>query len=151
MPSSSYSVTIKSNRIASVQNLLLGGSRSVVDKAAGDIRDRAATSAPVDTGALRSSMYVSNGTTSDYSMAAGTARALNRDASILNEVRPEFVLSLFSGGLGYTDVVGSAVEYAVFNEFGTRYMSPSPFMIPAVEGNREPFIAAMVVMLKGLK
>jgi hypothetical protein len=49
------------------------------------------------------------------------------------------------------NVVGAAVDYAIHNEFGTRFMSASPFIIPAVEGNREPFISAMAIMLRGLK
>ena len=33
---------------------------------------------------------------------------------------------------GDTGYVGSPVEYAIYQEFGTRYMAPQPFLRPAI-------------------
>lgn len=116
--------------------------RQYVDNAASDIASLAISFAPVDTGALVDSIYITNGETSDYEECAGNAESANPDAIIVEEVLPEFVLSLY-GSLGdgaYMSVVGVAVNYGIFNEVGTRYMAPRPFMIPATEIVRDSFV-----------
>jgi HK97 gp10 family phage protein len=117
---------------------------SAVDDIARDIQERASQIAPRDTGALSASIYVNNGTDSDYVTHAGTAASLNPDAVIVDEVNPDFVLSLFGGGdNAYTSVVGVAVNYGIFQEFGTRFMPPQPYLIPSVEPARDAFIERM--------
>lgn len=37
----------------------------------------------------------------------------------------------------------NGVEYAIYNEYGTRHMAPHPMAIPAAEEAREPFERAM--------
>lgn len=39
--------------------------------------------------------------------------------------------------------VSTNVEYAPYQEYGTRFMAPQPFMLPAAERVRPAFIAAM--------
>lgn len=39
--------------------------------------------------------------------------------------------------------VEAAAEYAIFVEFGTRRMGARPFLIPALEAVRGPFLAAV--------
>ena len=44
---------------------------------------------------------------------------------------------------GLTGLIGPSAEYGIFLEFGTTKMAARPFMTPAAEKEREPFIAAM--------
>jgi hypothetical protein len=41
-------------------------------------------------------------------------------------------------------------EKAPYLEFGTIYMEPRPWLEPAAEAEREPFVAAMTAALRGL-
>lgn len=129
-------VRVASYRIPEVIQKLGINMRAAVDESADNLRSTAVQMAPRDTGALKESLYINNGDQSDYSQRAGSASSLNDDAIIVPEVRPEFVLSL--GGnppdSAYVSVIGSAVNYAIFQELGTRFMSPQPYMIPATEG-----------------
>jgi HK97 gp10 family phage protein len=120
-------------------------SKQNVEDAAHAIQQLAAQLAPVQTGALRSSVYVSSPAGSDYAEHSGEAESRNPLAFILDEIKPEFVLSLFgsSSDSTYTAVVGVAVNYGLFIEFGTRYMGAKPFMTPSAEVVRTQFIAAM--------
>lgn len=36
-------------------------------------------------------------------------------------------------------IIFNPVEYAIYHELGTRYMSPLPMLVPAVEKYRKPF------------
>lgn len=75
------------------------------------ITGEASTLAPVDQGTLRQSiMYKTDTAKSD----AGSSPDIS--------VQPKKLE-------GY---VGSAIEYAVYQEYGTRYMRPQPFLRPAV-------------------
>lgn len=57
----------------------------------------------------------------------------NLRASIASEVRTD-VESAVQG------IVGSNVEYAPFQEFGTSKMGASPFLQPAIEANRKQIL-----------
>lgn len=139
MPAQRFTVTLRSYRIPEVVAKLGVNMRSAIDESAANLRETAVQMAPRDTGALRESIYINNGDQSDYSQRAGSARSLNDAAVIVPEVRPEFVLSL--GGnppdSAYVSVIGSAVNYAIFQELGTRFMRAQPFMIPATEGEAQ--------------
>lgn len=119
-------------------------SHRAVDESAKAIRDLASQLAPRDTGSLSVSLYVGTPDGSDYGQASAAAQALNPEAKIIPEVRPEFVMSLESGNDGlYVDVVGFAVEHGLFQEFGTRYQSAQPFLFPAIENERTAFVDRM--------
>lgn len=51
----------------------------------------------------------------------------------------------FNGGL--TVEVGTNVEYAIFNEYGTRYWGGKPFLTPAYEKNAEKIISELQKIL----
>lgn len=139
-----FTVRVNDDRLVSLIRAMPNRTRASVDTTLGNIRDRARQQAPRDTGSLIASLYVSNGEDSDYAQCAGTARGLNPQAVIEPEVRPEFVLSLFGSGVGgFAGVVGSAVAHAPFNEYGTVHMGARPFLIPAVEAERDDFEASM--------
>ena len=74
--------------------------------------------APVDTGALRDSIAVTD----------------DRDARVYGKVNGADV-SVFVGPVGSTEE--GDVFYARFVEFGTRYMQAQPFMRPAIQSKRE--------------
>ncbi len=139
-----FAVRADTDRLTRLIRLIPERTRTAVDDVAHAIRDDARSRAPRDTGSLIASLYVGNGEESDYAQCAAAARSLNHDAVIEQEVRPEFVLSLFgSGNSGFGAVIGSAVQHAIFQEFGTVHMGPQSFLNPAVEAHREEFINAM--------
>ena len=68
--------------------------------------------APVDTGALRSSIYVS-------------LKSSNTPPTSSEESLPTPKDNL-------TAYIGPSVEYAIYQELGTRSMDPQPFLVPAL-------------------
>jgi HK97 gp10 family phage protein len=139
------SVTVRTNIIPLVALIaaLPGRSNQVVDDTAMEIRDLASQLAPRATGSLAASIYVSGPNSSDYGNRVAAASSLNPRAIIVPEVTPSQVLSLTGGSAGYTDVVGVGVEHGIFNELGTRYMAPQPFLFPAVQPAIGQFTLAM--------
>lgn len=137
-------VTMRKDRLEQLTDKLPVRARTVVDNTSSDIRNSASQLARRETGSLAASVYISNGEESDYSQRAGEARSRNPEATIVPEVRPEFVMSLFGGSKNaYVSVVGTAVAHGLFNELGTRFMSSAAFMIPSVEGASSGFVAEM--------
>ena len=49
---------------------------------------------------------------------------------------------------GFSAEIGPTTEYAPHIEFGTSKMAARPFMIPALESERKPFLAAIEARLK---
>lgn len=118
--------------------------RQAVDDTAHDIQTTASQRAPRDTGSLAASIYVNNGEESDYVERTADAQARNKEVVILEEVDPEFAISL-SGGTdaSYVSVVGVAAGHGIFQEFGTRFQPPQPFMFGAIEVARDEFTTRM--------
>src|SRR5215510_693058 len=145
MPARGISVTIRSNRIQEVIRNLGNGVERVVEQTASDIQRRASVIAPVDTSALRNSIYVSNlNGNSDYSQHAAQASALNPLAQITPEVRPGQVIWLSgNGNITHAAVVGPCVHYGVYQELGTRFMGAQPYMIPSILAAQNTFIPDM--------
>lgn len=50
-----------------------------------------------------------------------------------------------------TSIVGTPVEYAIHQEYGTVHQSGQPFMRPAVERVRPRYIEAFAKFLRGLR
>lgn len=137
-------LTVRSNTISKIRSQIIEQMKGAVDDTAALIEERAKQIAPVDTGALQSSIYHNNGVDSDYDTNIARARSQNKDAVILDEIDPEFVIPLSgSNEDSYTQVVGCAVEYGIFNEYGTRHMRPHPFMLPSALGAEDDFTTAM--------
>jgi hypothetical protein len=131
---------------------------SIATRATDQVRDNAAylqgyasQIAPKDTGAFSQSIYVSGpGDESDYAQRASAARGLNPQAHIIGEIHPasfDTGVQRFRGANGQFSapeaVVGSAVEYSIFLEDGTRYMAPRPTFRPAIEATHDRFVAGM--------
>lgn len=141
----SVTVTLRSNRIPALLAQIQDKSKAAVETTAVNIRDMASQIAPRDTGSLAESLYVSSPAGSDYSQRAAVAVSRNPQATILSEVQPQFVLSLFgpTGPNAYIAVVGAAAGHGYFQEFGTRYMGAQPFLYPAVLGSQNQFVSDM--------
>lgn len=139
-------VTIRSNRIAAVISRANTQARAAVDASALNIQERAAQVAPVDTGSLRESIYVTNGETSDYNTRVAAAESVNDDVVILDEVDPEFVISPSSSSGSdqeYFAVIGVAASHGAHQEYGTRFTRAQPYMTPSALGEEGNFIEAM--------
>ena len=133
-PAFSVIATVVSNRVGQVTAALQKEVAAAVNETAVELRDWAVTIAPKDTGSLRDSIYVNNGEESDYNLCVARAENDNPDVVILEEIDPEFVISLSGGGKSndILVVVGVAASHGAPQEFGTRNMRPQPFMRPAI-------------------
>lgn len=105
-----------------------GNVAKAVAKVGFAIEARAKVNAPVDTGALRASIYTSlkNGETS----AIARAQALNPDAQTVPLPTPQD---------SHTAYVGPSVEYGASVELGTARRAPTPFLLPAVRATEKEF------------
>lgn len=139
-----FKTVLNTTRLVGLYGRLGPKAKQAVEDTTASMRERAAQLAPKDTGSLAASLYVATPDGSEYSQRSSAARALNPRAIIVSETTPDQVLSLGGGGgKGFIGVVGIAVEHGVFNELGTRYMAPRPFMLPAAEPERDGFITLM--------
>ncbi len=138
---------MRKNLIPLLPGIMNARMKRNVDQTAENIRTRAYQMAPRATGSLAESLYVSKGDddVSDYSQHAARAQSVNPKAVIVPEVRPSLVISLSGAGgaASYIAVIGAAVSHGIFQELGTRYMAPQPFMFPAVEPERSEFVSIM--------
>ncbi len=101
----------------------------IVRKAAFDIEAKAKAKAPVDTGFLKSSIYVETAHGSTYGKAGGEG-----NGEMLPEVEPP---------KKYQAIVAVGASYGVFIEFGTSRMPAQPYLTPAAEEVRPEFEAAL--------
>lgn len=133
-------VSITFNRFPEIAAALPEKTDIVVRKTAFDVEGQAKMRAAVDTGALKSSIYVTLGNgESTYGQAVADALSANPNAGIVPE---------FPKPPEHEAVIGPSVDYGVHVEYGTSRMSGQPFMIPAAEVLRPAFIAAMKQMLQ---
>lgn len=115
----SVNVRLVYNRTKVLQGAMRENAERTVRKTALDILNDAMHLAPVDTGNLKNSL-APGGPGNIFEMGIGSR-----------------------GGANIAATIGTAVPYAVYQEYGTRFMPAHPFLTPAVERNREVFIAAM--------
>lgn len=112
----------------------------LVRKAAFDIQAWAAGAAPVDTGFLKSSIYVVTSDSSTYGMGVTDG---GPNAELLDEVdRPESPTEA---------IVAVGANYGLYQEFGTVNMSAQPYLTPAVEAVRPQFEASLEMLEMFLK
>jgi len=117
----SVSVTIDAKKLMALPGAIAKAREQALEDTAGKIDRDAKRSAPVDTGRLRSSLHVERpGETSyAYSWNGGS-----------DEGKIEVTV-----GVGER-AVGSNVEYAAAQEFGTMRNRARPYLIPAYHKNR---------------
>lgn len=87
------------------------------------IERKAKQLAPVDTGALRASIYTRIGRESFDSVAMSKAKAENPGVELVELPEPE------NDSVAY---IGPSVNYAIYVELGTRFMGAQAFLGPAV-------------------
>lgn len=143
-------VSLRLGTMNALPRLMRERSRRAVDETAQEIQTNARQIAPRRTGSLSESIYVTNGETSDYATRTAAARGVNKQVTILDEIRPDLVISLGGGDPEYSAVVGVAAEHGLPVEFGTRFQDPQPYMTPAVEPQRDAFVDRMKQQLTGI-
>ncbi len=141
----SISVTLNMAKMTQLMGQLAPNAAAAVDGTAHGIQQLASELAPRRTGALSQSIYVSTPPTSDYGQHASAAQSLNPDAVIVSEVTASTAQYITGPppDTAYIDIVGVAVEYGIYNELGTKYMAPHPFLYPSVEPAKDAFISSM--------
>lgn len=113
-----------------------------VRKTAFDLQASAAQAAPVDTGFLRNSIYVTTSTDSTYGQGGSAGKG---DSYLLPPVE--------TPDKPTTAYVGVGANYGVFLEEGTRFQPAQPYFYPAVEQAKADFeavMAAITAKIEGL-
>lgn len=115
------------NHLPEMIDALHQAAGQVVKKTCFDIEARAKTAAPVDTGALKNSVYTVTSDSSDYS--AGGLPQVPAPAD------------------DQTGYVAVGMSYGIYQEYGTSHMPAQPYLTPAAEGVRPAFEQAMVALI----
>ena len=103
-----------------------------IRKTAFDIQGHAASTAPIDTGFLRNSIYV---VTHDESTYGQGAEPTKPGSYLLPEID--------KAENDTTAWIAVGANYGIYLEMGTRFMPPKPYLAPAVEAVRPKFEDAM--------
>ena len=111
-----------------------------VRETAFNVESKAKQATPLATGALRNSGYTKTSKSNAFNQSKQKALAHNKGVMFTDE--PEEKM-----GLGKA-IVGFSVEYALFNEIGTSRMAARPFLVPAVESERDAFEKRMKEVTK---
>lgn len=150
-----WKVTLKVDRLLRLQTSIQTRATDQVRDKANFCREYAYALSPVRTGALKESWYVSGpNDESDYAVRASDAQSLNPEAIITIELKAAFVdpnlgqlRSPETGQFSLPEaIVASCVNYSLYLEYGTRYMSAQPILFPASEATREQFIEGMLTV-----
>lgn len=122
MAKNNVSVTLDTKRLDAILRNLAGNVEDAVAKAGFAIEGRAKIKAPVDTGALRASIYTAMQRNSGE-QAMGKAKALNPDATTVALPTPTD---------RHTAHVGPSVEYGAAIELGSVRRGATPYLLPAL-------------------
>jgi HK97 gp10 family phage protein len=107
-----------------------GNVAEAVAKTAFAVEARAKIKAPVDTGALRASIYTSLKAGGRFDQARSSAAALRPNTGISELPKPQD---------DHTAYVGPSVEYAIEVHNGTTRMPGRPFLLQAVRETERDF------------
>ena len=108
----------------------LGMSRDAIIRTIGfDIESAAKQLAPVDTSAMRDSIYTETPDGNTFDVASSNALSKNPKVTTIQHPKPE---------KGFVNV-GPSVNYAEFVEFGTSKQSAQPYLVPAAESVSQKF------------
>lgn len=120
--------------------------REAVRSAAFDVEYLAKAAAPIETGAMASSIHTAFSWQEggDYGTAVSAARSRRPGVGVHPETKP-----IAQGG-GAAAIIGAAVEYAGFVEYGTSRMAAQPFLRPALARVKPGFKAKVAALLEGL-
>lgn len=123
-------VTLNTNVLDAIRKHLNANVADAIAKTAFSIEARAKIKAPVDTGALRASIYTSLKDGGMGNKAMGAARALRPDA--LTQALPV-------PRDNHTAYVGPSVEYGPSVELGSVRRAGTPYLQPAVRETEQEF------------
>ncbi len=131
-------VELDTSRIELIIATVPQKAHTLLDKAAFRVQARAQAEARVDTGAMKSSAYTHGTSGGKGETYADAASGLNTDqvAPAVQATNP------------FERVIAFAVNYALFHEFGTRFMSAKPMLIPAIEEARSNLVRKWSDLLK---
>lgn len=126
-------VTVETGRLLELGRKIQKKAHALLDKTAFDIEATAKSLAAVDTGAMRSSVYVSGASGgSNYEQrraeAAGKAAGGGKQVEFNPEIRARNP---------YERVIAPSVAYGIFPE-----LQGQPYIAPAVETHRANFVKA---------
>lgn len=130
--SDEVTIEVISDAFPEIAAALPGIVGQLVRKAAFDIQAWAAAAAPVDTGFLKSSIYVVTKDSSTYGQGVTNPP---EGAEMLDEVS--------APGSPTEAIVAVGASYGVYVEFGTVFMNAQPYLTPAAEAVRPMFIASL--------
>lgn len=127
-------VEVDTSRLDRILRNLEGNIEEALSAVGFSVEGKAKNNAPVDTGALRNSIYTRAYSRDGESMARAMVRAANPQAEITPLPAPE------SRNVVH---VGPSVNYALYVEFGTNRMGARPFLSQAVRDVTDEMAAAM--------
>jgi HK97 gp10 family phage protein len=108
----------------------LGKNRDAIIRIIGfDIESASKQLAPVDTSALRNSVYVETSEGNTFDVAESSAKGANQNVTTIQHPKPDE---------GFVNV-GPSVNYAEFVEFGTSRQAAQPYLVPAAESVSQKF------------
>lgn len=113
----------------------------ICEKAAFDIQRKAQIKTPLLTGALRNSAYTKTKKSNGFSSAVKAALGIRPEAGIVPD--PDL-----DDSQHIVAIVGFSVEYAIYQELGTKYMAARPFLVPAFDEVRKSFMQQLRSLLE---
>jgi hypothetical protein len=118
------SVTLDTTKLDQIAAQLQIKTERVLMRFALQVEVEAKQLAPIDTSALRNSIYTVGQGADGYKEASSAAEAAN--PAVQTEALPTPVLPTIAH-------VGPCVDYAAYLEFGTARMAAHPYLMPALE------------------
>ncbi len=118
-------VEVDTRKLNKLIRKIPGNVADAVASVAFAIEREAKINAPVDTGALRNSIYARIGRSGggNFSEVAAQVSSADSDAVVWELPQPENEMTAY---------VGPSVEYAVYVELGTSQRAAQPYLTPAV-------------------
>lgn len=120
------------NKFGKMADALFPILSAAVRKTAFDLQADAAANAPVDTGFLKNSIYVTTSTDSTYGSGGTSGKG---DSSLLPPVDAPSKSTVAYVAVG--------ANYGIYLEMGTRFMPAQPYFYPAAETAKEQLAAVV--------
>ena len=123
------SIVIDTREVDRVAAALKTNRDGVIRIMAFDVESEAKQLAPVDTSALRNSIYVETSSQSGFSQSDSAVKAANPKVTTIQHPKPDE---------GFANV-GPSVNYAEYVELGTSRQAAQPYLVPAIESVARKF------------
>lgn len=139
MPRNNVSVSVDTSVLDRLIKQMPGEVSKNIRAIAFGIEGKAKLKAPVDTGALRASIYTRIGNEDSFGAVASDVHSRNREAEMVQLPKPESNLVAY---------IGPSVNYGIDVELGTRRRAATPYLTPAVREAERELSAAMGKAIK---